>query len=134
MILGVACSIFAHDPIMLPPDTAITIDASQSRLGRDAKEVWWWCAALLPSGETHYGWIAQSRLEQAQPTSSLAQVGAGGANVRQGDSTQFDTLRTLTNGAYVEIVGVSNRVTKWYLVQLNAEQQGWISVEIITVI
>jgi len=120
--------------MLLPSETSLTIDSSKSRPGRDANVVWWWCSALLPSGKTHDGWIAQSNLEQAQPASSLAKVKVGSANVRQGDSTQFDALRTLTNGEYVEIVGVSSRETKWYLVQLNAGQQGWISPEVITLI
>ncbi len=53
-------------------------------------------------------------------------------NVRQGDSVFYNILMSLPVGTGARILGISNRNTGWYQIQLDNGQIGWVSPTIVT--
>lgn len=53
------------------------------------------------------------------------------ANVRQGDSTAYDTVGALLTGESAPIVGISSSGNGWYYVQLSTGRRGFISPGIV---
>ncbi len=53
-------------------------------------------------------------------------------NVRQGDSVFYNILMSLPTGTGARILGISNRNTGWYQIQLDNGQIGWVSPTIVT--
>lgn len=53
-------------------------------------------------------------------------------NLREGDSTVFRIIVTLPQGTSARIVGISNRGTGWYRVQLDDGRLGWWAPEIVS--
>jgi len=54
-------------------------------------------------------------------------------NVRQGDSTNYLIITTLTQGTVLEIIGISNTGSGWYNVRLPDGRTGWVAPSIVTV-
>ncbi len=53
-------------------------------------------------------------------------------NLRAGDSIFYNILASLPAGTTARILGISNRGTGWYQVQLDNGQTGWVSPSIVT--
>ncbi len=53
-------------------------------------------------------------------------------NVRQGDSVFYNIIVSLPTGTSARILGLSNRNTGWYQIQLDNGQIGWVSPTIVT--
>jgi hypothetical protein len=53
------------------------------------------------------------------------------ANIRAGDDTAFNAIGAVEAGTSLRIVGVSNRNTGWYLVDLPDGRRGWIGSGVI---
>ncbi len=53
-------------------------------------------------------------------------------NVRQGDSIFYNIIMSLPTGTSARILGISNRNTGWYQIQLENGQIGWVSPTIVT--
>ena len=53
-------------------------------------------------------------------------------NVRQGDSVFYGIIMSLPTGTSARILGISNRGTGWYQIQLDSGQIGWVSPTIVT--
>lgn len=62
---------------------------------------------------------------QFDPTPQLT-VGVS-ANVREGDSTDYNIIGSLQPGQVARILGVSNRGTGWYYIELPNGIRGWIA-------
>ncbi len=53
-------------------------------------------------------------------------------NVRQGDSVFYNIITSLPTDTTARILGISNRNTGWYQIQLDNGQIGWVSPTIVT--
>jgi hypothetical protein len=53
-------------------------------------------------------------------------------NVRQGDSTFYPIITSLPTGTVLPIIGISNRGSGWYQVQLPDGRTGWVAPSIVT--
>ena len=53
-------------------------------------------------------------------------------NVRQGDSIFYNIITSLPTDTTARILGISNRNTGWYQIQLDNGQIGWVSPTIVT--
>ena len=53
-------------------------------------------------------------------------------NVRQGDSIFYNILVSVPNGTAARILGISNRGSGWYQIQLDNGQVGWVAPSIVT--
>jgi uncharacterized protein YgiM (DUF1202 family) len=54
------------------------------------------------------------------------------ANVRRGDSTQYDVLGALLAGETAQVVGRSSTGSNWYLILLPNGARGWIAPSVVT--
>ncbi|MCB9449839.1 MAG: SH3 domain-containing protein [Anaerolineaceae bacterium] len=55
------------------------------------------------------------------------------ANVRNGDSTQYNVIGALLTGETAEIVGLSTMGSNWYLIRLPNGARGWIAPSVVNV-
>ncbi len=69
--------------------------------------------------------------EDSTPRVTIAPSGGGSGNFRQGDSTLFGIITSLPNGTTAQILGISNRGTGWYQIQLDNGQIGWVAPSIV---
>jgi len=53
------------------------------------------------------------------------------ANVRTGDSTEYDRIGFLFNGESATIIGLSSFNTGWYYIQLSSGRRGWIAPSVV---
>lgn len=55
------------------------------------------------------------------------------ANVRAGDSTNYETVDTLFSGQRARIVGISAGASGWYFIELNDGNRGWIAPSVVDI-
>jgi hypothetical protein len=53
-------------------------------------------------------------------------------NIRQGDSTFYNIVATVPTGTTARILGISNRGSGWYQIQLDDGRSGWVAPSIVT--
>ncbi len=53
------------------------------------------------------------------------------ANVRRGDSTEYDRIGFLFNGESATIIGISSFGTGWYYIQLANGRRGWVAPSVV---
>ncbi|MCB9456425.1 MAG: SH3 domain-containing protein [Anaerolineaceae bacterium] len=53
------------------------------------------------------------------------------ANVRRGDSTQYEVMGALLTGQSAQVVGISSFGSNWYLIQLPNGTRGWIAPSVV---
>ncbi len=68
--------------------------------------------------------------EDSTPRVTISSSPSG--NVRQGDSTFYNIVVSVPLGTNARILGISNRGTGWYQIQLDNGQTGWVSPSIVT--
>ncbi len=83
-----------------------------------------------PPSETPVVTLAPT--EDTTPRVTIAPSGGGSGNFRQGDSTLYGIITSLPYGTTAQILGISNRNTGWYQVQLDNGQVGWVAPSIVT--
>ena len=70
--------------------------------------------------------------QDSTPRVTINVPGGGTGNVRQGDSVFYPILVVLPSGTTAIILGISNRGTGWYQIQLENGQVGWVAPSIVT--
>jgi hypothetical protein len=55
------------------------------------------------------------------------------ANIRRGDTTQYDQIGALLKGDSAPIIGISATGSGWYLVQLANGRKGWVAPSVVDV-
>jgi hypothetical protein len=67
------------------------------------------------------------------PRVTISPPGNGATgNVRQGDSTFYNIITSVPSGTTARILGISNRGSGWYQIQLDNGQIGWVAPSIVT--
>ncbi len=70
--------------------------------------------------------------QDTTPRVTISVGGGGNGNVRSGDSVFYNILTSLPSGTSARILGISNRGTGWYQIQLDNGQIGWVAPSIVT--
>ena len=66
------------------------------------------------------------------PRVTINPPGSATGNVRQGDSTFYNIITSVPAGTVARILGISNRGSGWYQIQLDNGQIGWVAPSIVT--
>lgn len=70
--------------------------------------------------------------EDTTPRVTINPPGSATGNVRQGDSVFYGIITSVPTGTIARILGISNRGSGWYQVQLDNGQTGWVAPSIVT--
>jgi len=70
--------------------------------------------------------------QDATPRVTINPPGSPTGNVRQGDSTFYGIITSVPAGTIARVLGISNRGTGWYQIQLDNGQIGWVAPSIAT--
>jgi hypothetical protein len=77
--------------------------------------------------------LPTATIEPTQDLSPRVTITASpSGNVRQGDSTFYNIMTSLPTGTVLPILGISNRGSGWFQVQLVDGRQGWVAPSIVT--
>jgi len=71
--------------------------------------------------------------EPAAASGPTATIAVASANVRSGDSTDYSVLMALPLGTELPVIGISNRGTRWYQVQLPDGRVGWVAPSVASI-
>ncbi len=78
----------------------------------------------------------QAPLPTAEPTQDTTPrvtiSAAPQGNVRAGDSTFYNIVTSVPTGTTARILGISNRGSGWYQIQLDDGRSGWVAPSIVT--
>jgi hypothetical protein len=70
--------------------------------------------------------------QDTTPRATIDVAGGQSANVREGDSTFYKVVAYVPTGATARILGISNRGTGWYQIQLDNGLVGWIAPSVVS--